>query len=196
MPAIPEFSSAPHGHKFNFPSMCLLTCDHLVRKWFKGQDSTILSLFLEEKFTTVVDACSHDVQGHVRNMAALFKHANIFMTTLYHSDAFLTSTERNALIQSGRRFLKLFAKCASYSFLTLNLTRFKFQPKYHFLAEIIYKLECQEKSGVRSVNPILESTQVDEDFVGRVAKFSREVSVRLVHLRTLKKYLLSLASIW
>ena len=174
----------------------LLTLNRLVRKWFKGADSTILSLFLEEKFTLLLDVCDPDVQGHVRTMAALFKHANIFMTTLYHSDVFLTPAERTALIESGRCFLKLFAKCASYSFLTLNLTRFKFQPKYHFLAEIVFKLECQQQAGVISMNPILESTQVDEDFVGRVAKFSREVSVRLIHLRTLKKYLLSLASLW
>ena len=168
----------------------------LPRGWFKGGDTTALCLWLEHKFAALVNACEPEVLSYFQNILKVFRHANLFLKTLYNSDLFLTVAERDIVIAEGRGFLKSFSACASHAFLSLNLTRFKYQPKYHLLAEIIYRLEVERLASVASINVVAESTQLDEDFVGRCAKFSREVSARAIHVRTVKKYLLSLASLW
>ena len=168
-----------------------------VRGWFKGGDTTCLCKFLELKFSRLVPDCSDpDMQEYFQSIRDLLKHANEFLSRMFHADLILTPHERSEIIRAGRGFLSMFTKCARHAFLKLQLPRFKYQPKYHFLAEVVYGLEVHEKSGVSSFNPILDSTQMDEDFIGRIAKFSREVSSRAVHKRVLQKYLLSLASHW
>ena len=44
--------------------------------------------------------------------------------------------------------------------------------------------------------PLAFGTQIDEDFVGRLATISRMVSVRTVHTRTLGRYQVALAARW
>ena len=167
-----------------------------MRSWFKGADTASLCLFLADKFVSIVTDCPPDMKVYVEEILAMLRYANEFMATLCNADLWLTANERHNAIITGRGFLDAFDECAHFAYNVLNLPRWKFQPKYHALAELIFALEVSKLADVPAINPVSASTQLDEDFIGRVSKFSREVSARLIHLRTIKKYLLSLASLW
>ena len=78
----------------------------------------------------------------------------------------------------------------------MGLTRFKLQPKYHVVGELIFQLQFERSRSMHSINPLSFSTQIDEDYVGRLSTFSRSVSSRTVHKRTIQKFLLALGSLW
>ena len=120
--------------------------------------------------------------------------ANKFMTTLYHASFWLTSTERRALVASGHECLNAFVGCATITFRD-GKTRFKMHPKMHMFGEVVTTLEFQERSSLPSPNPLIFSTQQDEDFVGRICTISRRVSCRTIHMRTLSRYQIALASL-
>ena len=40
-------------------------------------------------------------------------------------------------------------------------------------------------------NPLSESVQIQEDFIGRPSRLSRRVSIRALHLRTLQRSLIA-----
>ncbi|CAE6967890.1 unnamed protein product, partial [Symbiodinium sp. KB8] len=164
--------------------------------WFKGADTTVLSLWLEEKYAMLLPTCPDELKPYFVEVYRTIRSSNEFLKGLYRSDTWLTEAERRHAIESGRCFLNSFKFCAEHAFLRLNLTRWKYQPKYHLFAEMIFKLEKNRHEGCSSLNPLAEATQVDEDFVGRISRFSVQVSVRTIAERTIKKYLLSLASAW
>ena len=70
------------------------------------------------------------------------------------------------------------------------------QPKLHFFGEILHPLEVQQRENRPSINPLAWGTQADEDFVGTISSFSRMVSVRTVHERTIQRYQVGLAMRW
>ena len=136
-----------------------------------------------------------DAATFFSKMLALFRNANRFMSLLYYCNLWLTDRQRDDLITFGTSFLEDFECCAQYSY-ELRMTRFKLQPKYHMVGELIFSLRLQRSKGAQSLNPLTASTQIDEDFVGRVAAMSRTVASRTIHYRTIKKYLLFLGSLW
>ncbi|CAE7726262.1 unnamed protein product [Symbiodinium sp. CCMP2456] len=172
------------------------SAEYPTGSWFKGADTTVLSLFLEEKYATLLPTCPAELKPYFVEVHRTIRSSNEFLKGLYHADTWLTEAERRHAIESGRCFLNSFKFCAEHAFLQLNLTRWKYQPKYHLFAEVIFLLEKNLHEGVSSLNPLIEATQVDEDFVGKVSRFSLQVSVRTISERTIKKYLLSLASAW
>lgn len=131
----------------------------------------------------------------------LFKHcldaisgANVFMRVLYHSALWLTSDERRTLIKSGHQCIASYLKCANLCY-QQELTRFKLQPKLHMFGELVYEMEHQERQHLPSLNPLAWATQQDEDFVGRICTYSRTVSIRTIHSRTLTRYQVALAAL-
>ncbi len=121
--------------------------------------------------------------------------ANQFMRCVYHGALWITDAERDYMLEAGYRCINKFHKLASKSF-ELGVTRFKYQPKFHMYGELLYTLSFEKRSRLPSLNPLAFCTQQDEDFVGKIANFSRAVSVRTVHVRTLNRYQIALAAKW
>ena len=88
------------------------------RNWFKGADTVSLCKFLEHKFASVLPACEPDARPYVRNILAMLRACNTFMSTMYHGDVFLTDDERRILIRNGYVVTGKFAACASHAYLT------------------------------------------------------------------------------
>lgn len=65
-------------------------------------------------------------------------------------------------------------------------------PKVHMLAHAAYSLRSQaQMPGVQWVcNPLSESNQIQEDFIGRPSRLSRRVGVRQVHTSTMYRVLI------
>lgn len=132
---------------------------------------------------------------YFKKIHSMIVAANGFMKTLYHAALFLTVAERDDLIRTGRIVEKLYRKCANYAF-HHDLTRWKIQPKYHMLGELIFQLENDREHHRSSISPLSFSTQMDEDFVGHISMASRKVSIRTLHERTIGRYKVSLAMHW
>ena len=117
------------------------------------------------------------------------------MKTLYHAGLWLLDNERSVAISSGMAVIKDFKRCALHAYRS-QTTRWKMQPKLHFIGEILFRLELHRRRRIPSLNPLATGTQIDEDFVGRVCSMSRTVSGKRIHVRTLRKYALALATLW
>lgn len=151
--------------------------------------------FLEHKLSRELHQIPEDCKGYFQEMYGAPSNANLLMRTIYHSSFWLSDEESSRIIRFGRKCLNHFAACAEMAY-HLNLTRFKLQPKFHSLGEIIFEIEDRQKRGLPNVSPLVYCNQQDEDFVGRIATFSRSVASRTIHERTLTKYQISLASKW
>ena len=121
--------------------------------------------------------------------------ANAFLKTLYNSGLWLSVTESGYVIAEGHKCLKHFQHCAERAF-DLGFTRWKLQPKYHMLGEVLFEMGTLRMAGKPVPNPLTYSCQMDEDLVGRVSAFSRVVSSRTIHERTLSRYQVALAGKW
>ena len=166
-----------------------------LRKWFKGNDTTTLMHFLEYRVAVALTEMSGDSKIYFRTILTAIKAGNRFMKCLYHTGLWLTSAEQLVLIESGRESIYAFQKLARKAF-QLGLTRWKFQPKIHMLAEVLFRIDSERRGNIPSLSPLVWCTQQDEDFVGRVSSMSRFVSVRTVHSRTLGRYKIALAAHW
>ena len=132
---------------------------------------------------------------YFKAMLSTVAAANSFFSCMYQAALFLKPSERDLLLDSGHTCANAYRDCAQRAF-AWGITRWKFQPKLHFFGEILHPLEVQQRENRPSVNPLAWGTQADEDFVGTVSTFSRMVSVRTVHERTIQRYQVGLAMRW
>ena len=165
------------------------------RSWFKGQDTVTLCLYMEARLQERLPGIEETWKDYVSDMVGALKSASAFMHTLHHSGLWLLDAERDALICDGLASVNFFQRLADTAF-SLGYTRWKYQPKYHFFAEVLYSLQEARELDVPAMNPLSWATQLDEDFVGKISTASRQVSSRTIHTRTVQKYLLLLRAHW
>ncbi len=171
-------------------------CRNNLRNWFKGDDTRTLCSFLEAKFKNMED--SHPDHEHIEYITCIhcaLRASNQFLGTLYRAGLWLTDRQRAFIIRSVGDLLRNFSRCAEISF-SMGLIRFKYQPKFHLVAELRYNLQADAERKVPSINPLAWSCQLDEDFIGKVATQSRKVSSRKLHLKVCERYLISLCASW
>ena len=165
------------------------------RSWFKGADTSTLCIYLESMLRDMLPIVPESHREYVNLIVAALKNANLFMRTLLHSGLFLLESERNTAIAAGSKVMSFFKRLAGMAYV-MQLTRWKLQPKYHYMAEVIFAMEYEKQQDLPSLNPLSTATQLDEDFVGRVAGASRTVSSRATHVRTIERFLLELQLKW
>lgn len=171
-------------------------CPPVPRSWFKGADTTSLLIYLEHKLEDALPLIDdNDVRRYFALIHAAVCSANAFLRVFYHSNLWLANREADVAIAEGQQCLDTFQKLASTAF-DWGLTRWKIQPKYHMVGEILFDMRSCREAGLPVLNPLCWSTQQDEDFVGRVSAISRHVDARTIHERTISRYQLALASRW
>ncbi|CAE7265539.1 unnamed protein product [Symbiodinium microadriaticum] len=165
--------------------------------WFKGNDTTSLCKYLEWKLKDV--HTSTDMSGsdqlYFAEMASLLSCGNKLMHRLYFAGLWLSTKERDKIIAVGDKFVSTFMLLAQMAY-DWDLCRWKVQTKFHMLGELLFGLKMDRVRGCRSLNPLSYSTQVDEDFIGKVSISSRYVSSRALHEKTIHRYLLKLKQCW
>ena len=139
--------------------------------------------------------CDDSGRVYLEHMFKLFCCANKFMASLYKAGLWLKKAQRKQLIESCTGLLDNFELCAQIAFHN-KICRFKMQPKYHMTGELLFGFMSDEKHSRETMNPLSYATQMDEDFVGKVATLSRSVSSRTLHEKTLRRYLLLLKQHW
>ena len=87
-------------------------------------------------------------------------------------------------------FLQGYTKCAQCC-LRQGFHRFGLMPKLHYIHHTANRLRKESALGGWVKNPLSESVQMQEDFIGRPSRLSRRVDIRQLHLRVVERSLIN-----
>ena len=116
---------------------------------------------------------------------------NELFSCLYQADVFLTKEECEYVFHRGLAFLKAYEALAQSLFRQDKPWLFPLYPKTHSFHEQMITIKTNSDHHNMSINPMVYGCQCDEDTVGRAARLSRRVNVRMVMQRTMQRYLVS-----
>lgn len=168
-----------------------------TRSWFKGADTHAVLKFMEYKFQGL------DAHGWEAYKTCIYRAtcaANRFLSVLYRGGLWLKPSEVSIAISAGMAFCTHYRECSELAFRE-EKTRFKLPPKFHAYVHIVHG--CVEQVGklhqdiLRDdlpsiLNPLAQSCQQDEDFVGNLACLSRSSVPNAVHEKSIGLYLMNL----
>ena len=179
------------GLVLQFP---VCSSSRLPRSWFKGADTSIMTKFLEYKYSRLL--ADEDCDLLICIHAAL-KASNEFLRLLYGQGLWMDVQSAGQAAGHGFDFLQAYNKAAALCW-HQALPRFKLQPKLHMLAHVCHQLVEDSRAATCGgvLNPIAYSCQQDEDFVGRISTIVRKQHSRSVNRRVLQKFKLQLAAKW
>lgn len=120
---------------------------------------------------------------------------NSAMRNLYRSGAWLHSSDASPLAHSGLTSCRAYRRLADLS-LELSEPRFPMHPKFHMLFHTFRFMQLDAARVEWQESPLCDSCQMDEGFVGQLARYSRRVSPKTTVHRTLDLYLTSLWRLW
>ena len=166
-------------------------CLHRPRSWFKGADTTSVCKYLQNLFEETLRNYEGRHGLYLRAIHGALVGGNGFLSTMYRGHLFLSPAEALECSQYGARLLQCYLEAASYAH-ACDLTRFKVTPKLHIAFHLVDRLHKEGLRGRETLNPVSWSCQMDEDLVGRVCTWSRAQSIRAVHTRTIRAYLVNL----
>lgn len=147
---------------------------------------------MEDFFSKTLTDYAGPHRVYIETMLAAVGAGNAFLSRLYHSHLFLSKQEAGDCSENGFKLMTSYLKLASIAY-GLELTRFKIIPKLHILFHLVERLHWAflGRSEGGCLNPISYSCQMDEDLVGQVCQWSRSQSIRVVHERTIRAYLVN-----
>ena len=114
---------------------------------------------------------------------------------LYHNDIWLSQAEALRISRHGMRFLEIYKTLACQSF-RQGKALFANMPKNHSLDHIFFGLYQSSLAAKWSLNPLICSMQVFEDFIGRCSRTSRRTSPQQAVRRTLERCLQASYKAW
>lgn len=120
---------------------------------------------------------------------------NCALRLLYRSGAWLHRTDAASVAYHGLLALRANRRCAEIS-VTLREPRFPLFTKLHMIHHTFRNLEVWAQKHEWVESPLCDSCQVDESFIGILARFSRRVSPKQTVGRTLDLYMTSLKRHW
>ena len=114
---------------------------------------------------------------------------NLSMRFMYSAGFWIRKNQGVRLGEWLLSFLQSYGQCARLCF-DAGLNRFSLMPKLHFLHhESLWLIHAPDAEWVR--NPLSNSVQMQEDYVGRPSRLSRRVAVPQVHRRVMDRSLIS-----
>lgn len=160
------------------------TTHYPTGSWHKGDLSTSLLLFCEARF---------QAENWNTEMLLLAGEAavalNACLKILYEGEAWLPSDDAWRAAELGLKFLRRYGQLAT---LARRQARnlWVVMPKAHACHHIFLEMLQSSRRGPTQ-NPICQSVQMDEDFIGKGSRLSRHTSTKTVAERTVDRYLLS-----
>lgn len=114
---------------------------------------------------------------------------NVAVTFMYSFGFWIKKQDGIRLARWLMVFLQSYTRCAQIS-IQDGKHRFGLMPKLHFLHHTAWRLiqECGRADWC--INPMSETVQMQEDFIGRPSRVSRRVDVRLLHQRVMDRSLI------
>ena len=154
-----------------------------------------MNKYLEWKYSEILRAGdAGSSREYLSAILECLQFSNQFMTQLYKSGLFLSRLRLHGIVRVGQSMLRTYAECAGLAY-ARNSARFTLNPKLHMLAHIVLDLSKDMQAGKRPLNPISWSCQMPEDFINKIATFSRSVHSMTVSQRTIDLYKMELAKV-
>ena len=117
------------------------------------------------------------------------KAMNLAMAYMYRSGFWLPRAEGQKLSEWILHAMQGYALCARVC-LREGRSRYALIPKLHFICHASWRLHSECSRAHFCINPLAESVQMQEDFIGKPSRLSRRVDARLIHLRVLERTLI------
>lgn len=161
--------------------------------WSKGALTTTLALWLD-------DFCQqrgleNNIDQRLSLAASGTRALNAMMRSFYEQDLWLDTASKNVILNAGNHFLQASSQLAVLNY-RLRKNYFPITPKHHMMFHVLKVVEWQGDIAKFAWNPCSEFCALDEDFIGRIAKISRNVSPRTTCLRVVQRYLLYARAMW
>ena len=173
----------------NFPTLA----------WSKGSDAKTLNAWLEGFLDRYEKSFGDfpDLEPMLRSMHKAIRAKNFLMRSLYESPLWIERSVALDIAQAGFTYLKEQRRLVSLSH-RAGRHLFMWQPKTHYLGHIIHSLFRGASECEFALNPLVDSVQMDEDFVGRPSRLSRRVTPKhfIGSLRTIERYLILAHEVW
>ena len=115
---------------------------------------------------------------------------NWFFSQLYGEGYWIRSEKALKLARMVQIFLLAYPRCAMLC-AQANKSRFRLVPKLHMLSHVEKRLADDARRSSWCRNPLGESVQMQEDYVGRPSRVSRRVDARMVHERVINRALVA-----
>ena len=157
------------------------TTDYPKGGWYKGALTTTLMEWVESLEGTTDDPLLVSAFEATKSINRCFR-------ILYAQGAFLSADTAKLTGELISRFLRRYNQLVRETY-EMERTLFSIPPKIHPLHHFACDLLNSGRAGHPGINPLLWSTQMSEDLVGRPSRLSRRVGTRLVVQRTLQRYL-------
>ena len=174
-----------HANALNLTLMGYSASDFACGSWSKAQDSVVLMRFL----VWLCDVHQNKFNGSrslmiIRDAA---KAMNEFWGKLHESGVWILGDAAASLVAKGQLFCTLYQKLAILAFEEQRLL-YNMVPKVHLFHHVVTVMRLQHAQCGYLWNPLVDSTPLDEDFVGHTARMSRRVASKTVQLRTLQRW--------
>ena len=162
---------------------CLFVFLHWSKEWLEWQLQEVdwqIQLQDDPRYMTIFLV--------VASINAVFK-------TLYRGGVWLPAATARDVGEKGLQALRGYAKLANAS-LQLGQPRYALYPKFHMLLHQFYWLLWRADKTDWVESPLTDGCQVDEGFIGVVARLSRRVSPKQTIDRTIDLYLMTIWKGW
>ena len=164
----------------------------------KGSDSVLLlrwlSFFLALNLQHPKLPNNGGHSGTLKIMLETIKAARTILLLIRQHRLFLHRACGRRLYVTMMRFLRGYQHLGKL-LLGLQLRGFIQKPKLHALHHVAYQLRRQLAAGLPMMNPEAHCCDMDEDFIGRVARVSRKLNIRLLDKRVLQRQFLKLRAL-
>lgn len=114
----------------------------------------------------------------------------MFLARLYSEGYWIQRDVALRLAGCCEKFLECYGRCTHVCY-ERGSHRFHGIPKCHMLCHFPLRMRQEAAQSAWIVNPLSESVQLQEDFIGRPSRLSRRVSPKTLHLRCLQRYMVA-----
>ena len=174
-------------HRYDFP---FVGC--------KMADTMVLMNFIRFKTATLLDSEPKVDELHARPLLECMNQhccSTIgFFSLLHHGGLWLDKQTGSKVAEHGRMILRSYAWLARYYY-DQGKPRYNLIPKLHYFHHLVYGLELMLEKSDLVLSPAAYACSTDEDFVGKLSRWSRRVNIRQTELRTLQRYLVAARNI-
>ena len=174
--------------------------DYPSMQWSKASDAATLHVWLEgflRRYQDSIKALPNDKQIIFDTMLKAVTAKNFLIRSLYECPLWIESSDALPIARAGFDYLREQRRLV---FLSYQVDRhlFMWQPKTHYLGHIIHSFFYGASACDFALNPLVDSVQMDEDFVGRPSRLARRVTSKafMSALRILQRYLINVRECW
>lgn len=115
---------------------------------------------------------------------------NLAMSFMYVTGFWIPREQGLHLANLLLTFLQGYTKLAKLC-LQSGKHRFGLMPKLHYLHHASNRLRVEAHRSPWVINPMSESVQIQEDYIGRPSRISRRVDIRQLHMRVVERSLIA-----